>query len=161
AEDGEDAGARPGAPRQPLRHPGSLGRRRSPPRPLPARGPRTAEVSSPEAYEIRIPDGTVADLRQRHGRAPWPAQPAGAGWHLGSHLSYVEEACAHWGTDYDCSRLERLNDLGSERWDGIHFLRLDGTGGAAGPVVLLHGWPSGPIEYEPAARLVAETGRQV
>jgi pimeloyl-ACP methyl ester carboxylesterase len=27
--------------------------------------------------------------------------------------------------------------------------------------VMLHGWPSGPIEYEPAAKLVAEAGRQV
>ena len=29
------------------------------------------------------------------------------------------------------------------------------------PVVLLHGWPSGPIEYEAAARLLLAAGREV
>jgi pimeloyl-ACP methyl ester carboxylesterase len=42
----------------------------------------------------------------------------------------------------------------------MHFLRVDPESpGDADPLVLLHGWPSGPIEYERAASLLAEAGR--
>jgi pimeloyl-ACP methyl ester carboxylesterase len=118
-------------------------------------------MSAPAAYEVRVADGTVADLRERLGRTRWPEQPPGAGWELGADLRYARELCEHWYDGYDFSRLERLNELGSARWEGIHFLRVRPEGGAdSPPVVLLHGWPSGPIEYEPAARLLAAAGRE-
>jgi pimeloyl-ACP methyl ester carboxylesterase len=118
-------------------------------------------MSPPEPYEIRIPDETVADLRGRLGRARWPAQPADQGWLLGTDLAYTEDLCGHWRERYDFSRLERLNSLGSERWEGLQFLHLKPEAKGAIPVVMLHGWPSGPIEYERAAQLVADTGREV
>jgi pimeloyl-ACP methyl ester carboxylesterase len=117
-------------------------------------------MSDVEPVEIAVSDEVVSDLRSRLGGAKWPAQPPGAGWELGTDLGYARELCEHWGESYDFSRLERLNELGSSAWEGIHFLRAgDGAGGD--PVVLLHGWPSGPIEYEPAARLLVEAEREV
>jgi pimeloyl-ACP methyl ester carboxylesterase len=116
-------------------------------------------MSRPEPYEVRVPDESVSDLRERLGRARWPAQPDDQGWLLGTDLAYTEELCGHWRDEYDFTRLERLNALGSERWDGLHCLHLN-AGGIA-PVVMLHGWPSGPIEYERAAELVAEAGHEV
>src|SRR5262245_21655316 len=116
-------------------------------------------MSAPAPYEIRIDPGTVPDLRERLERARWPDQPQGQAWELGTDLAYTRGLCDYWRSDYDFSRLERLNELGSERWEGVHFLRLnpnvDGD-----PVVLLHGWPSGPIEYERAAELLAAAGRE-
>ncbi len=118
-------------------------------------------MSAPEQFEIRVGE-EVADLRDRLGRTRWPEQPAGHGWDLGTDLGYARELCEHWRDRYDFSRLERLNALGSARWKGLHFLRVDPESGAEGdPIVLLHGWPSGPIEYERAATLLAAAGRTV
>jgi pimeloyl-ACP methyl ester carboxylesterase len=117
-------------------------------------------VSAAESYEIRVPGEVVADLRERLERTRWPEQPRGHGWDLGSDLGRIRALCEHWRESYDFSRLERLNDLGSARWEGMHFLRVAAEGGGeATPVVLLHGWPSGPIEYQAAARLLAAAGR--
>jgi pimeloyl-ACP methyl ester carboxylesterase len=117
-------------------------------------------VSAPEPFEIGVGEDAVSDLRQRLERTRWPEQPAGHGWDLGTDLAYARELCEHWRNHYDFSRLERLNALGSARWEGLHFLRVDpGSGGEGDPVVLLHGWPSGPIEYERAATLLAAAGR--
>ena len=117
--------------------------------------------SAVEAYAIQVPAEVVADLRERLERTRWAEQP-GEGWELGTDLGYARELCDHWAGAYDFTRLERLNELGSSRWDGLHFLHLEAEGDSAElPLVLLHGWPSGPIEYEPAARLLAKGGREV
>jgi pimeloyl-ACP methyl ester carboxylesterase len=98
------------------------------------------------------------ELRRRLAAAEWPAQPRG-GWSLGTDLEVARRVCAHWAEEYDFHRLERLKELGSSRWNGIHFLRFGPKGGV--PVVLLHGWPSGPIEYEAAGGLLAVAGHDV
>lgn len=114
-----------------------------------------------EACAIEIPDDAVADLRERLERTRWPDQP-GDGWELGTDLDYARELCEYWRDGYDFRRLERLNELGSSRWDGLHLLRLEPEAASGGaPLVLLHGWPSGPIEYETAAGLLADGGREV
>ena len=115
-------------------------------------------MSEVEPFEIAVSDVAVTDLRERLARSRWPAQPDGEGWGLGADLGYARDLCEHWREEYDFSRLERLDELGSSRWRGIHFLR---TGEGKGvPVVLLHGWPSGPPEYERAAGLIADAGRE-
>ncbi|HEX6670557.1 MAG TPA: alpha/beta fold hydrolase, partial [Gemmatimonadales bacterium] len=88
------------------------------------------------------------------------------GWELGTDIGSARLVCSHWGEGYDFGRLERLNGLGSFTWDGVHFLRPGSADGSAGageglPVVVLHGWPSGPVEYEAAARLLSDAGRDV
>lgn len=117
-------------------------------------------MSAVEGHEIAVGDALVDELRERLAAARWPDQPAGDGWALGTDLGAARVVCSHWREGYDFSRLERLNELGSHRWQGIHFLRA-GHGTGEEPVVLLHGWPSGPIEYEAAARILVEAGREV
>jgi pimeloyl-ACP methyl ester carboxylesterase len=117
-------------------------------------------VTAPRRYEIQVDEQAIADLRDRLGRTRWPEQPAGHGWDLGTEFAYVRLLCDHWREGYDFSRLERLNELDSRCWEGIHFLRVaPESEGDRVPVVLLHGWPSGPIEYERAAGLLAAAGR--
>lgn len=123
---------------------------------------RPAEAGGVEPFPIEVPDEAVAELRERLERTRWPEQPGGDGWELGTDLGYARELCEHWREGYEMKRLDRLNQLGSSRWDGLHFLMLESEGASPGPpLVLLHGWPSGPIEYERAARLLAEGGREV
>jgi pimeloyl-ACP methyl ester carboxylesterase len=120
------------------------------------------EASRVEPHRIEIGDEAIADLRGRLAAARWPEQPSDLGWGLGTDLEYARELCRHWREAYDFHRLERLNELGSSRWDGLHFLRLQpDSPSELPPLVLLHGWPSGPIEYETAARLLADGGRDV
>jgi pimeloyl-ACP methyl ester carboxylesterase len=117
---------------------------------------------APEPFEIRITGEQAAELRERLGRTRWASQPAG-GWVLGADIGYLRELCQHWAGSYDFGRLERLNELGSIRVGEIHLLHLRSPRAepAGHPVVLLHGWPSGPIEYEAAARRLAASGREV
>lgn len=116
----------------------------------------------PEQHRILIGAEQVSDLRERLARTRWPSQP-GDGWGLGADLAAVRDVCGHWAERYDFGRLERLNELGSCIAGGVHALHLPASGAApAGhPVVLLHGWPSGPVEYESAARRIAAAGREV
>jgi pimeloyl-ACP methyl ester carboxylesterase len=116
-------------------------------------------VKEPELHRIDIGDAAVGDLRERLAGAAWPEQPADLGWELGTDIVAAKLICSYWADGYDFARLERLNALGSFAWDGIHFLRA-GEGSGGDPVVLLHGWPSGPIEYEPVLRMLAEEGRE-
>jgi len=116
-------------------------------------------VSGVEPFTIGFERERVAELLDRLQATRWPPQPPGGGWELGTDLVEAERVCRHWAQDYDFKRLLRLDELGSSRWDGTHFLRFGARGGI--PVVLLHGWPSGPIEYEAAGRLLAESGNDV
>lgn len=99
----------------------------------------------------------VDGLRRRLASTRWPPQPDD-GWALGTDIAEARRVCAHWADDYDFGRLDRLDPV-SSRWEGLHFLRFGPGGGV--PVVLIHGWPSGPIEYEAAAGLLAEAGHDV
>jgi pimeloyl-ACP methyl ester carboxylesterase len=119
---------------------------------------------APQPYEISVGEAALADLRERIARTRWPSQPAGVGWEMGADFEYLRELCDHWASSYDWRQVEHaLNGLSNWTWDGIHFIweraGRDDRGIAAGerlPVILIHGWPGGPIEFlELIPRLVA------
>jgi pimeloyl-ACP methyl ester carboxylesterase len=115
----------------------------------------------PERYEIAVEGSVLDDLRSRLERTRWPDQPADEGWELGADVGYLRELCGHWAHDYDWRRLEaRLNELENHRWEGVHFIWQRG-GGEGLPVVLVHGWPGGPIEFLDAMPLLLEAGHDV
>ncbi len=116
-------------------------------------------MSAVEAMPTGLDPGEIESLRGRLASARWPRQPGVGGWALGTDVEQARRVCEHWSDGYDFRRLDRLSELGSSRWEGVHFLRFGSGGGI--PVVLLHGWPSGPIEYEAAAGLLAEAGREL
>jgi pimeloyl-ACP methyl ester carboxylesterase len=113
-------------------------------------------VSAVERFEVALPEGAIAELRERLDRTRWPDQPPDLGWELGVDLAYLRELCEHWADSYEPRQLEeRLNALPNYRWDGIHLIRAAGDGDGL-PVLLVHGWPGGPIEFfEVIPRLLA------
>ena len=129
------------------------------PRPAPAarRGLPALTVAAPEPYEIAVSEATLDDLRERIARTRWAEQPPGTGWEHGMDLGYLRELCEHWAGAYDWRQIERaLNGLSNWRWQGLHFIweRAPGDGGGRLPVMLIHGWPGGVIEFlrpDPAA----------
>ncbi|MGH2926142.1 MAG: epoxide hydrolase family protein [Solirubrobacterales bacterium] len=116
---------------------------------------------APEPYEISIPDRARADLVERLERTRWPAQPEGLGWELGVDIPYLRALCGHWAGAYDWRRLEnRLAALENLRWEGIHLIRRRSEG-AGMPVMLVHGWPGGPIEFLELIDPLVEAGHDV
>jgi microsomal epoxide hydrolase len=115
----------------------------------------------PAPYEISVPEETLDDLRARLRWTRWPEQPAGEGWELGVDIRYLTELCKYWTDAYDWRRLEaRLNELDNRRWEGIHFISRRAGGGGL-PVILVHGWPGGPIEFLDLIPILAAAGHDV
>jgi microsomal epoxide hydrolase len=116
---------------------------------------------STEPYPIAVEDSLLDDLRARLERTRWPAQPAGQGWELGVEIDYLRELCDHWARSYDWRRLEgRLNGLHNRRWEGLHFIWEQGEGEGV-PVMLIHGWPGGPIEFLDLIPMLTRAGHDV
>jgi pimeloyl-ACP methyl ester carboxylesterase len=108
--------------------------------------------------EIAAPERRIELLREKLAATDWPAQPDGMGWELGTDLGVARNVCDHWAGTYDWRAVEaRLNSHENLRHEGVHALRVSSSGDGV-PVVLLHGWPSSPLEYLPAAELLAAAG---
>jgi pimeloyl-ACP methyl ester carboxylesterase len=117
---------------------------------------------SPEAFEIAVAEATLDDLRGRLQATRWDPAP-GPGWDYGADQAYLRELCAYWAGEYDWRALEaRLNALRGFRWDGLHFFHEEGNGATGKlPIVLVHGWPGGPIEFLDLIPTLTRAGHDV
>jgi epoxide hydrolase len=103
-------------------------------------------------FRIDVPERELVDLRERLTRTRWPDAETVDDWSQGIPLSYVQELCAYWASQYDWRATEsRLNHLGSHRTEidglGIHFLHVRSPEPDALPLVLTHGWPGSIVEF--------------
>jgi pimeloyl-ACP methyl ester carboxylesterase len=113
-----------------------------------------------ETFEVSISDDVWADLRERLGRTRWAEQP-GQGWELGVDADYLRELCGHWADRYEKERLPGLlNRFDNFRWKGLHLIHQRAEGDGL-PLLLLHGWPGGPIEYLDVIPRLVEAGHEV
>jgi hypothetical protein len=114
-----------------------------------------------EPFEIAIPHGVVADLRERIGRTRWPDEIEGVGWEQGTRLDYLRSLLAEWADGFDWraqeAELNRLPhfraELGGLR---IHFVHVRAASRPAIPLVLTHGWPSTFLEMLPLVPLLTD-----
>lgn len=124
-----------------------------------------APANGIESLEVSLSEQALGDLHERLRRTRWPDQPEGLGWELGVDLAYLRELCAHWLDSYDPARLEdQLNAFANFRWDGIHFIHERAEGGeglSKLPVMLVHGWPGGPIEFVELIPRLLDAGHDV
>ena len=153
-----------GDPRRAGRYPRALGvAGDAPVAPAPAgRGLPALTVDDPQPYEVAVPEETLEDLRTRLRATRWERR-AGPGWEYGMDQAYLRELCAYWASSYDWRALERrLNALANFRHEGIHFI-YEPSETATGklPIVLLHGWPGGPIEFLDLIPMLTEAGHDV
>ena len=95
-------------------------------------------------------------------RTRWPEQPDGLGSELGADFGYLRDLCAHWAEEYDFTRLERAlgEEAGGCRWRGVHLLHLEGGGGGL-PIMLVHGWPGGVIEFRELVPRLLDAGHDL
>jgi pimeloyl-ACP methyl ester carboxylesterase len=119
------------------------------------------KVGRPEAFEIRVPDAVLGDLRRRLAATRWPDVADDDGWGEGVPLAALRELCAHWAEGFDWRAHEAaLNAFPQLRVeiDGVlvHALHVRGRGPDPLPLVLTHGWPSSIYELTPLLPLLTD-----
>lgn len=103
-------------------------------------------------FRIHVPDGDLADLRDRLTRTRWPDELPDVGWGQGASLAYLKDLAEGWRTSYDWRAQEaRLNGFPqfTTTIDGqrVHFLQVRSPEPDALPLVLTHGWPGSIVEF--------------
>ena len=118
-------------------------------------------------FRIDVDDAVLDDLRTRLDNTRWPEPEPVDDWSQGVPLSYVQEVCAYWATEYDWRRSEAaLNrfDQYTTPLDGVdvHFVHVRSPEPEALPLLITHGWPGSIVEFhkviEPLADPAAHGG---
>jgi microsomal epoxide hydrolase len=103
-------------------------------------------------FRINVPDEILDRIRTRVAEYPWHEMPDDGGWAYGTNLDYMKELCAYWVEEFDWRKHEaRINRLPhyTAEVDGIdlHFIHEKGSGPAAMPLIISHGWPGSVVEF--------------
>ena len=106
----------------------------------------------PTPFRLQVPDGALADLKQRLARTRWPDEPPLEPWSTGTSLGFLRALVAYWKNSFDWRAQEaRLNALPqfSVPVNGIdlHFIHAPGKGPDPMPLLLSHGWPGSVFEF--------------
>ncbi|GAA1590634.1 epoxide hydrolase [Actinomadura kijaniata] len=110
------------------------------------------DITDIRPFRVEIPQEDLDDLRERLARTRWPASPAGEDWARGVPPGYLRELAEYWRTGYDWRAQEaELNGIPqfATEIDGqrVHFLHVRSPEPDALPLLLVHGWPSSPLEF--------------
>ncbi|MBX6752004.1 MAG: epoxide hydrolase, partial [Micromonosporaceae bacterium] len=111
-----------------------------------------AEHQQIRPFRVNIPDADVDDLRRRLAQTRWPEPAPEVGWSRGVPLDYLKALTAYWASELDW----RANEAALNTYpqfctdiDGqvIHFLHVRSPEPDALPLMLIHNWPSSPVEF--------------
>jgi pimeloyl-ACP methyl ester carboxylesterase len=102
-------------------------------------------------YTLTIDEAALVDLRGRIRATRWPIS-VGLGWERGVPLRDLQRLARYWSEEFDWrAQEEQINRLPQFRTvvDGqvLHFLHLRSGRPDAVPLLMVHGWPSSPIEF--------------
>ncbi|MGR6920836.1 epoxide hydrolase family protein [[Actinomadura] parvosata] len=103
-------------------------------------------------YRIDIPQEQLDDLRDRLRRTRWAPDVPGTGWERGVPTSYLQPLAEYWAGGFDWRAQEAALNAYPQfttTIDGanVHFLHVRSAAPGAVPLLLLHGWPGGVIEF--------------
>ena len=117
-----------------------------------------------QAFEIRISDDVLADLRERLGRTRWIDELPEGGWNAGLSVPYFRELMSYWRDSYDWRRAEsEINRFAQFRADvagtTIHFIHESGRGPSPLPIVLTHGFPDSFLRFAKVIPMLADPAR--
>ncbi len=130
-----------------------------------------------EPFRIAVADEQLNDLQDRLARTRWPQAEPVDDWSQGVPLSYVQELCDYWATEYDWrvreAALNRFDhymaevgstEIGSTTFENmaVHLIHVRSPEPDAMPLVITHGWPGSVVEFhkviEPLTDPVAHGG---
>ncbi|BBH68316.1 microsomal epoxide hydrolase [Actinoplanes sp. OR16] len=103
-------------------------------------------------FRIDIPQAQLDDLHSRLAGTRWPDEVPGAGWSRGVPVEYLREVAGYWRNGYDWRAQEAaLNRypqyLTTIDGQNLHFLHVPSSDPDATPLLLLHGWPGGVVDF--------------
>lgn len=103
-------------------------------------------------FRIDIPQTQLDDLQARLTNTRWPDELPGVGWDRGVPLSYLKELAEYWCTGYDWRVHEAVlnqypQHVTTIAGQNIHFLHVRSPEPDATPLMLLHGWPGGVVDF--------------
>lgn len=103
-------------------------------------------------FRIDIPQSQLDDLKSRLANTRWPEELPGVGWSRGVPVGYLREVADYWRTGYDWRAQEAaLNQypqhLTTIDGQNVHFLHVASAEPEATPLILLHGWPGGVVDF--------------
>jgi pimeloyl-ACP methyl ester carboxylesterase len=118
---------------------------------LPAQLSAATDPTAIRSFRVHVPDGQLADLRQRILATRWPDRETVSDQSQGAPLDKLRQLVRYWGTGYNWRKLEaKLNALPQfiTAVDGvdIHFIHVRSRHPNALPVIVTHGWPGSIIE---------------
>lgn len=107
-------------------------------------------------FRLDVGQGELDDLRERLGRVRWPDELPGVGWAYGMPLARMRELVGYWREEYDWRAAEaRLNEWPQFTTviDGarVHFAHVRSPEPDATPLLMTHGWPGSPVEFQRVA----------
>lgn len=103
-------------------------------------------------FTIAVPDAQLDDLRARLADARWPDELPGVGWDRGVPVAYLKELADYWRNGFDWRAQEAALNAHPQfvaTVDGqqVHFLHVRSRRPDATPLLLLHGWPGGVVDF--------------
>ncbi|GAA0994705.1 epoxide hydrolase [Acrocarpospora macrocephala] len=103
-------------------------------------------------FRLDIPQAQLDDLSARLANTRWPDELPGVGWSRGVPLEYLKNLAEYWRTGYDWRAHEAaLNQhpqyVTTIDGQNIHFLHVRSPEPDATPLMLLHGWPGGVVDF--------------
>ncbi|WP_250004830.1 epoxide hydrolase family protein [Actinoplanes sp. M2I2] len=103
-------------------------------------------------FRIDIAQAQLDDLNTRLANTRWPDELPGVGWSRGVPVAYLREVADYWRTGYDWRAQEAtLNrhpqHLTTIDGQNLHFLHVPSPEPDATPLLLLHGWPGGVVDF--------------
>ncbi len=115
-----------------------------------------------DVFEMPFDRKMIDDLHNRLAAIRWN-DAVTSDWSQGTERDFLEALIDFWRGDYDWrQRLAILNRLPHRRIHidgyGLHFLHFQGAGPDPVPLLLMNGWPSSFIEYEPLVPLLLNEG---
>lgn len=126
-------------------------------------------ASAPEAFELRVSEEELKDLKDRLARTRWPDDgPENGDWEYGASTSYIKSLAQFWqdcdwraqeaylngglgcGAKHYKVRLPQYVDSkGEQPGPGlqVHYVHAKAASGSGVPLLLLHGWPGSWYEF--------------
>lgn len=109
-------------------------------------------LREPEAFQVKVSDAQIDDLRRRLSQTRWPEQLPESGWEYGTEASALRELCEYWRESYDWRGFEaRFNAHPHYRTEVegqvLHFYHVRSPEPDAKPLLLTHGWPGSVVEF--------------
>ncbi|WP_433009675.1 epoxide hydrolase family protein [Kribbella sp. CA-294648] len=106
-----------------------------------------------QPFRIEIAQSEVDDLRTRLAETRWPAVPRVDDWSRGVPVGYLKELAEYWANGFDWRAQEAalneipqfVTEINGQR---IHFFHQRSPEPGATPLILTHGWPGSPVEFQ-------------